>query len=121
MIVNTLLSVVIPLAMVVIVVRLLRDLAHSALQVARARELTDPLTDLLNRRGVERYGARKWRELADRGDPAAVIAVDIDHFKQVNDTFGHAAGDDLIRKVAVLLNSQIRDSDITARLGGEEF
>ncbi|MFZ0159795.1 MAG: GGDEF domain-containing protein [Kineosporiaceae bacterium] len=106
---------------VAVIVRLLRDLAHDALAEARRGEVTDPLTGLANRRGLERYGGRTWEQQARRGQPIAVLIADIDHFKQVNDTRGHTAGDELIRQVAELLNASLRRDDVAVRLGGEEF
>jgi diguanylate cyclase (GGDEF)-like protein len=109
------------LVVVAVIVRLLRDLAHDALAEARRGEVTDPLTGLANRRGLERYGGRTWAQQARRGQPIAVLIADIDHFKQVNDTRGHTAGDELIRQVAELLNASLRRDDVAVRLGGEEF
>jgi diguanylate cyclase (GGDEF)-like protein/PAS domain S-box-containing protein len=76
----------------------------------------DELTDLHNRRFFE-------RELGDAlgSRPAAVAFVDIDHFKFVNDSFGHDAGDELLRQTAALMASQLGDGDVCARLGGDEF
>ena len=106
---------------VVVVVRLLRDVAYDALTVARRGELTDPLTGLSNRRGLERHGRGSWQSQARRRLPIAVLIVDIDRFKRVNDLQGHAAGDEVIRRVAQLLTAGMRQDDITVRLGGEEF
>ena len=83
----------------------------------------DPLTGLLNRRGFER---ELTRHLAGGRDPGArgagaLVAVDVDHFKAVNDTLGHYAGDRLLIEVARILESQLRDGDLIARLGGDEF
>jgi diguanylate cyclase (GGDEF)-like protein len=81
----------------------------------------DPLTGLLNRRA---FGARLEQEL-DRssrsGEIAPLLLVDIDHFKAVNDRYGHAAGDAVIGAVAQVLREQVRPMDSVARIGGEEF
>jgi two-component system cell cycle response regulator len=90
---------------------------------ARLEQLaqTDPLTQLLNRRALtERITAEMERAL--RYDSTmALLMIDLDHFKKVNDTYGHLVGDDVLRDVAQLLGETIRTSDIVARYGGEEF
>ncbi len=94
----------------------------------KARELeltkaakTDPLTGLLNRRGLEAIYSENIVE-ASRGKGARCIAMfDLDHFKHVNDRFGHGTGDDVIRAFSAILLQSIRDTDVVARLGGEEF
>lgn len=90
---------------------------------ARLEQLaqTDPLTQLLNRRALtERITAEMERAL--RYDSTmALLMIDLDHFKKVNDTYGHLVGDDVLRDVAQLLGETIRGSDIVARYGGEEF
>ncbi len=88
---------------------------------------SDALTGLANRRCLD----RDLRELtagegATRGrhpvtGPTAVIMVDIDHFKKINDTYGHGFGDDVLRAVGALLNAQVRRGDVVYRYGGEEF
>lgn len=77
----------------------------------------DPLTGLLNRRSFE----KALEVMIDHGPPGAVLAVDLDHFKFVNDTLGHSVGDDLIVRVASVLQEHLRSSDVLARLGGDEF
>jgi two-component system cell cycle response regulator len=90
---------------------------------ARLEQLaqTDPLTQLLNRRALtERITAEMERAL--RYDSTmALLMIDLDHFKRVNDTYGHLVGDDVLRDVGQLLSDTIRTSDIVARYGGEEF
>lgn len=83
------------------------------------RSESDPLTGLLNRRGFEKY-AKQLLEASTRTS-ASLAVIDLDHFKSVNDTHGHAAGDDVIRTIADLLKRRISDQAIAARLGGEEF
>jgi diguanylate cyclase (GGDEF)-like protein/PAS domain S-box-containing protein len=81
----------------------------------------DPLTGLLNRRALERE-VRDHMARAERyGPEGALLLVDMDNFKTVNDTLGHVAGDDLMVRVARRLRSCLRDSDVLARLGGDEF
>ena len=81
----------------------------------------DPLTELLNRRGLaERFDHEIARATRD-GTSLAVVAIDIDHFKRINDTHGHEAGDRALTWIAHRLSEQTRGADITARIGGEEF
>ena len=80
----------------------------------------DPLTGALNRRALKDLLAQARARLR-RGEPFAWIAMDIDHFKRINDELGHAAGDAALRHVAELLRQECRGVDVVARLGGEEF
>lgn len=88
----------------------------------REETLTDPLTGLSNRRAFESH-FKDISQLAQRnGAEVAVIMCDIDHFKNINDTFGHSAGDDILREFGdIMKNSIKRSSDFIARYGGEEF
>jgi len=82
---------------------------------------TDALTSLINRRGLEKR-LELERIRAKQNDASfSIIMIDIDHFKRVNDTFGHLVGDSLIKNIAVLLKEHLRKNDIAARYGGEEF
>ncbi|MDM9626226.1 GGDEF domain-containing protein [Rhizobium sp. S152] len=82
----------------------------------RIEAITDPLTGLLNRRALfDRYGGRTMDAAT------AVVVFDIDHFKSINDTHGHAAGDQVLRAFAAILDENCRAGDAVARLGGEEF
>ncbi len=81
----------------------------------------DPLTGLLNRRGLEAELERHVGHVNRYGDRGALLVLDIDHFKTVNDTLGHEAGDQLIVAVAGILKERLRESDTVARLGGDEF
>ena len=78
---------------------------------------TDPLTGLLNRRSVENQA----QELLRRGSPVALAMGDLDHFKDLNDTFGHDAGDRALRQFARVMRSVLRGEDLVSRFGGEEF
>lgn len=78
---------------------------------------TDPLTGLLNRRAM----SAALERLYQAQQPFAIIALDIDHFKQVNDTYSHAAGDGVLAQVALLLQQCSREGDVACRVGGEEF
>jgi diguanylate cyclase len=81
----------------------------------------DPLTGLANRRAFEAALSREADRVARSGEPALLLVLDIDHFKRVNDTYGHAAGDQVIRAVADTLTDCVRPMDLPGRLGGEEF
>ena len=81
----------------------------------------DPLTGLLNRRGLEAELERHVSHVNRYGDRGALLVLDLDHFKAINDTLGHEAGDRLIVTVATLLRNRLRSSDAVARLGGDEF
>lgn len=101
----------------------LQDVTDARRHEAELRHLADHdgLTGLVNRRC---FGARLEAALAEahRDDrPAAVLVVDLDNFKGVNDTYGHAVGDELLRRVAGALRSRVRATDVVARLGGDEF
>jgi diguanylate cyclase (GGDEF)-like protein len=82
---------------------------------------TDPLTGLLNRRSFFEEASRELRWVQRTGHPAVVISFDLDDFKTINDTRGHAAGDASLRAVSDLLNAERRATDVIGRLGGEEF
>jgi diguanylate cyclase (GGDEF)-like protein len=81
----------------------------------------DPLTELLNRRGFERELKRSVAYVKRYGTSAALIFLDLDGFKPVNDRHGHAAGDAVLKAVAAALAGHVRASDVVARLGGDEF
>jgi diguanylate cyclase (GGDEF)-like protein len=81
----------------------------------------DPLTDVFNRRGFERELNRAVAHSARYGGSIALIFVDLDGFKSINDRHGHAAGDAMLRGIAASLRANVRTSDIVARLGGDEF
>jgi diguanylate cyclase len=81
----------------------------------------DALTGLANRRSFELALAREIDRVARAGEPALLLALDIDHFKRVNDTHGHASGDLVLKAVAQALRECVRPMDLVARIGGEEF
>jgi diguanylate cyclase (GGDEF)-like protein len=102
------------------VVRLRRkdlDAAETHRRLAE-RAMTDPLTGLPNRRAWDEALARRRRQ---PDAPACVAILDLDHFKPVNDTRGHAAGDEVLRATGVALRESLRQGDFVARLGGDEF
>lgn len=81
----------------------------------------DPLTGLSNRRNFEMVLEREIDRVARAGEPALLLVLDIDHFKRVNDTHGHASGDEVIKAVALAIQQAVRPMDTVARIGGEEF
>ncbi len=81
----------------------------------------DHLTGLANRTVLEDHLARAWHAYQSRGVALAVIIVDLDHFKSINDTYGHSAGDEVLRVASTLLTGSVRSSDLVARYGGEEL
>mgnify|MGYP006288490227 CR=1 FL=1 len=82
---------------------------------------TDPLTKLANRRSFQERFQAAFSLARRQEQPLSVIMLDIDHFKQVNDTFGHSAGDTVLKALGVLLKDSCREEDVAARFGGEEF
>jgi len=95
----------------------LRDRVRTGLQAA----VTDPLTGLFNRRYAETHLKRIADQAQATGRQYALMVLDIDHFKSVNDTYGHPAGDAILRSLAARLRSNFRAIDLLARIGGEEF
>ncbi|MGC9270434.1 diguanylate cyclase [Acidiphilium sp.] len=89
------------------------------LEQRRRDAMIDPLTGLLNRRAMDAHLSELLS--SGRGQPFSVLMVDIDHFKLINDTYGHALGDAVIRNVADVIRKSIRGGDFAVRYGGEEF
>jgi diguanylate cyclase len=81
----------------------------------------DALTGLANRRAFEMALAREIDRVARSGEPALLLGLDIDHFKRVNDNYGHSAGDQVLKAVSSALIDSVRPMDLVARVGGEEF
>ena len=94
---------------------------NERLQELRREARQDPLTGLKNRRSFEEDLRREMARSRRQGTPGAMLMIDLDHFKQVNDTRGHPAGDRLICEIAAILQRRVRQSDVLARLGGDEF
>jgi diguanylate cyclase (GGDEF)-like protein len=107
----------------VIIKRLRRQLAEKQghTDILRNLALLDPLTGLYNRRFAEQRLAAEVARSERKGHPLTVMTLDLNNFKQINDTYGHAAGDEVLRKFALLLNRVIRGTDLAVRLGGDEF
>ena len=83
--------------------------------------LEDTLTGIPNRRNFELYAAELLRNGLERGQPPCVALIDVDHFKQVNDNYSHQVGDAVLRRIAQILKSHVREDDMAARLAGDEF
>lgn len=97
-------------------------LEHESIQREMARQArTDPLTGLLNRRAFMEEIARRIDRMERENQPGTVMFVDLDHFKSVNDHFGHETGDQVLRELAGMLRDAVRPADLVARLGGDEF
>jgi diguanylate cyclase (GGDEF)-like protein len=94
-----------------------QGLLHALRQAATC----DPLTGLWNRRELMQKLDHEMARAGRYGHPLAMIMLDIDHFKQVNDTHGHQAGDQVLKELAGLIQATVRDSDLVARYGGEEI
>jgi len=88
---------------------------------AEAQGLSDPLTGLKNRRGFDVVLASQLATARNGGQPLSLIIADIDHFKSINDRYGHPAGDDVLKWFARILSSNVKGRDTVARYGGEEF
>jgi two-component system cell cycle response regulator len=95
----------------------LRDNVQMSIEMA----ITDALTGLYNRRYMETHAGTLVEQAAARGKPLTVLVLDIDHFKHINDTHGHDAGDDVLRDFALRIRKCIRGIDLACRYGGEEF
>lgn len=85
------------------------------------QSIRDPLTGLFNRRYMEESLVREISRATRSATPVAVLILDLDHFKKINDTYGHAAGDDVLREMGTILRFRSRAEDVAARHGGEEF
>lgn len=96
---------------------LLRETYEQSVSLA----LIDSLTGLYNRRYLFSHLARLMADTAQRDKPLALLMIDVDHFKAVNDTHGHSIGDDVLRAISDVLQDSVRNVDLVARLGGEEF
>ena len=119
--INTLLFLLANVTMVLSNVAVLVAWREEAEQQLREMVLIDPLTGVLNRQGWNDQGERLFASAQRYEQPLALLTFDLDHFKQINDTRGHDAGDRALRLFGRLLQSQLRAGDIAARLGGEEF
>jgi diguanylate cyclase (GGDEF)-like protein len=87
----------------------------------RERATRDPLTGLFNRRYLDETLPRELRQAKRRKAPLCIVMLDLDHFKEFNDSFGHGPGDALLREFGRVLRENLRDGDISCRYGGDEF
>lgn len=87
----------------------------------REQSMRDALTSLHNRRYFDEHGSRLFQHAVRYQRPFSVMIADIDHFKKINDTYSHAMGDEVLRRIGEILGSKVRSSDLVARYGGEEF
>lgn len=94
---------------------------RARIEVLSQQAQVDPLTGILNRRAFEAALEREVSRAARSGAPAAVVWVDLDGFKEVNDRYGHESGDEVLRRTASRLESVVRSNDVAGRLGGDEF
>jgi diguanylate cyclase (GGDEF)-like protein len=108
-------------AVAFVVVAYLVHQLRAALLRERLLSRTDPLTGLANRRAFYEQADALLALCRRRGWPVSVAFLDLDHFKHINDVYGHARGDDLLCQVAEVLIQNLRDSDLKARMGGDEF
>lgn len=90
-------------------------------QQLRARSLSDDLTGALSHRGLRELGERMLAPAAQSDSQVAVLMIDLDHFKVINDRYGHAMGDDVLRHVTHVVRDHLREDALLARYGGEEF
>jgi diguanylate cyclase (GGDEF)-like protein len=97
------------------------DFAHAAERSALVLAHTDHLTGLVNRRGWDLAMRQARESLESYGDHMSVVILDLDRLKEVNDTEGHEAGDELLRRVGRVLTGLVRRDDVVARTGGDEF
>jgi two-component system cell cycle response regulator len=97
------------------------DRLRDNMQMTMEMAITDGLTGLHNRRYLERHLATLVLQAIGRSKPLSVLVLDIDHFKAINDTYGHAAGDDVLREISRRLRKAVRGIDLACRMGGEEF
>jgi diguanylate cyclase (GGDEF)-like protein len=104
-----------------VVVRMLSERNERLVSELRTAALTDPLTGLANRRGLEGAFVREAAREARTGRPFALLVLDLDQFKRLNDERGHKAGDRALAEVAEILRSHAREVDTAARTGGDEF
>jgi diguanylate cyclase (GGDEF)-like protein len=109
------------LGMSTVIVVVLRERRDQVLDVLESQALADPLTGLPNRRAFDRDLAHEAAWVRRSGGPLALLTVDLDHFKTINDTWGHAVGDRALQSVARAMREVLRDADVVARLGGDEF
>ncbi|HEX8632299.1 MAG TPA: GGDEF domain-containing protein [Catenuloplanes sp.] len=115
------LGLITALGMATVVIVILRRRVDRLLAALERQALEDPLTGLANRRAFEQDLARAVAGAQESGRPLSLLAFDLDHFKNINDGWGHATGDAALQAVAAAMRGVCRTSDLCARLGGDEF
>ena len=95
--------------------------SERTVSVHRTAASIDPLTGMFNRRGFAEATSRMIEREANAGRPVTVMIFDIDHFKSINDRFGHPAGDEILKLFAAVVTNTLRITDLSGRIGGEEF
>ena len=114
------LELLMPIGMIISIAILTTAIMRSDVE-HRDRSVVDPLTGMLNRSALETRVEELTQQSEVSGDPIALIVIDVDRFKDINDTIGHAAGDRVLQDLAYLIRKQLRAYDLAYRLGGEEF
>jgi diguanylate cyclase (GGDEF)-like protein len=109
------------LILLMVALTMVTAIALDVMAELKTESLTDPLSQLLNRRGFEQRMAARMADVARGCTPMALIVCDIDHFKSVNDRFGHAGGDRVIERFAACLRAAAEGQHLAGRIGGEEF
>ncbi|HEX9008103.1 MAG TPA: GGDEF domain-containing protein [Patescibacteria group bacterium] len=99
----------------------LLDEERAKSKLLESLSMTDTLTELPNRRFIQAEMERKLQEVARGGNPFAVVMVDVDNFRQVNESFGHPQGDTVLKELAIEVGSSVRGTDTFGRLAGDEF
>ncbi len=95
--------------------------AESKARTLEKQAMVDPLTEIPNRRAYEGHLTQEWERFKRYGDSFSMLMIDLDHFKNINDQYGHAVGDMCLKAVVNLMKPKLRASDFLARYGGEEF
>jgi diguanylate cyclase (GGDEF)-like protein len=94
---------------------------HEQVEAMQQQATSDPLTGLPNRVALDEFTTAMLKHSERSGEVAAIMAIDLDGFKPVNDTHGHHAGDELLREIATRMQEEARETDFVARVGGDEF
>ena len=118
---STWLEIITSVTLTLIVIMRVREQNERLKETLAQQARTDPLTGLNNRRAFSEALEREYLRLRRTGKPLSLLAVDVDHFKQINDNYGHAAGDEALRQLGELLPRIVRAYDSVGRIGGEEF
>jgi diguanylate cyclase (GGDEF)-like protein len=114
-------ALLLAMTMIAVVVYTLRERADKLLHVLEDQALADPLTGLANRRSFDDQLARAGVRARRKQESLALLTIDLDHFKAINDTWGHTVGDQALQAVAQAMEAVAREEDLAARLGGDEF